>query len=75
MGLAVLLHRLLGLEGGHVEEVVEHALTLGQVVGDVVLEAVLKKKRNLSGVDVETSSQQLKDVVWLEELKTLTAIC
>ena len=46
MGLAGLLHRLLGLEGGQVEEVVEHALTLGQVVGGVVLEAVLGKKRN-----------------------------
>ena len=33
MGLAGLLHRLLGLEGGQVEEVVEHLLELGQVLG------------------------------------------
>ena len=53
LGLVGLLHRLLGLDGGQVEEVVEHALTLGQVVGGVVLEAVLGKKKNLSGVDVD----------------------
>ena len=49
MELAGLLYRLLGLERGQVEEVVEHALTLGQVLGAGGVEV------ELGGVDVTTA--------------------
>ena len=54
LGLAGLLHRLLGLDGGQVEEVVEHALTLGRVlVADE--EVGLGVEVELGGVVVDTS--------------------
>ena len=54
MGLAGLLHWLLGLERGQVEEVVEHLLGLGQVLG-VGEEAGLEVEGELCGVDVDHS--------------------
>jgi hypothetical protein len=55
MGLAGLLHRLHGLDGRQVEDVVEHLLELGQVVGCVNDEAVLAEEEGLCGVDVDHS--------------------
>ena len=55
MGLAGLLHRLHGLDGRQVEDVVEHLLELGQVVGGVNDEAVLAEEEGLCGVDVDHS--------------------
>jgi hypothetical protein len=66
MGFAGLLHWLFGLERGQVEQVVEHLLGLGQVLG--VGEGVgLEVEGKLCGVDV--------DVVWLRELKTQICFC
>ena len=57
-GAAVLLHSLLGLEGGQAAEVVEHLLVLGQLEGGVGSEAGLEIGV-LGGVDGEhTCSQQ-----------------
>ena len=36
---------------------------------------VLGKKRNFSCVDVDHFFTAIIDVIWLEELKTLTAVC
>ena len=52
-GLAGLLHRLIGLEGGQVEEVVEHALTLARLFVFVGFEAVLEVEGVLCGEYVD----------------------
>ena len=57
MGPAGLLHIVLGLEGGQAEEVLEHLLDLGQVVGGV---DGLEVGGELSGVDGDHSNSQLK---------------
>ena len=52
VGLVGLLHWLLGLERGQVEEVVEHLFELGQVLG-IGEEAGLEVEGELCGVDVD----------------------
>jgi hypothetical protein len=65
-GLAGLIHRLLGLEGGGVQEVVEHVLTLDQVVVVLFLRLFLLKKRNLSGVDLDHCFSAEVGCCWAE---------
>jgi hypothetical protein len=50
VGPADLHHRLIGLDGGQVEEVAAHLLDLGQVVSGVGIEAGLEVGR-FGGVD------------------------
>ena len=77
MGLSGLLHRFcLVLEEGQVEEVVEHLLELGKVVGGIDGGAGLEVEGEMIGVDVDHYISQLKwDVSELESLKTLISFC
>ena len=72
MGLQV-SYRLLGKgEGGRG---LTEDFTLGQVLGDVLEDTGLGVEEELVVKMLPTSSQQLEDVTWLSELKTLIAVC